>query len=112
MHFFPLSLVHMRAQLCLCVSHFQFVLSNGNKTFECECVKYVYSLCRAYVCVFFFINLSVSSVYRVRCVVYMCTCSSCTRVNIRVLKDNDFSGITFLIKQLIALYLSLTMVFF
>lgn len=49
MHFFfPLSLVHMRAQLCLRVSHFQFALSNGNKTSECECVKYV---CCVSVCV-------------------------------------------------------------
>lgn len=49
--FFPLSLVHMRAQLCLHVSHFQFALSNGNKTFEC--VKYVYCVYRV------FLNLSI-----------------------------------------------------
>lgn len=47
-----------------------------------------------------------------RVCVSVCVHVSCTRVNIRVLKDNDFSGITLLIKQLIALYLSLTMIFF
>lgn len=52
-----------------------------------------------YVCVYtLWVFRSYVSVWRVLCV-YVCT-----RVNICVLRDNDFSGITLLIKQLIALY--------
>lgn len=66
-----------------------------------------------YVCVFYQFKciIGVPCLLSLVCVC-VCVHVSCTRVNIRVLKDNDFSGITLLIKQLIALYLSLTMIFF
>lgn len=69
----------------------KFVLSNGNKTSECEYV----CICIMCVCIRVY-PWSVLRMYVYRCneLVLCLLCVMYTRVNICVLRDNDFSGIT------------------
>lgn len=89
--FFSLSLVHMRAQLCL------RIISFPNLFYPMEIRHpsvnmYVY----VHVCVHTCILLERIAYYVYRCneLVLCLLCVMYTRVNICVLRDNDFSGIT------------------
>jgi len=91
--FFSLSLVHMRAQLCL------RIISFPNFFFPMEIRHpsvnmYVYV---SYVCMCIRVySWSALCMYVYRCneLVLCLLCVMYTRVNICVLRDNDFSGIT------------------
>lgn len=89
--FFSLSLVHMRAQLCF------RIISFPNLFYPMEIRHpsvnmYVY----VHVCVHTCILLERIAYYVYRCneLVLCLLCVMYTRVNICVLRDNDFSGIT------------------
>lgn len=69
----------------------KFFFSNGNKTSECEYV------CICIICVYVHTCIlleRVVYVYRCNELVLCLLCVMYTRVNICVLRDNDFSGIT------------------